>query len=446
MAIVQQEFKRITQSNTGGKTAVAAAAYRNGETYLGVDGKKSDYINKTVDFHELIFPSYLDPLIVEELTEHELWLLADKAELNKAGEFKAISTSAYEYEFALPRELTPSQNIELAREFTRIWVDKHGCAANPAFHHLNGDNPHVHIMVTNRRMNASGELCEKLRGLDNKNSIKESRALFVDVMNKHLMMAGFEGNLSPLSYKAQGLNIEPVKHINHDKIAMNRRNGIAYEDMPEVIANREIMANRKKNAEPEPAVIHEPTYVERYKKSVPAEMTFKESIAQDFALIAHRRYIEDERKKLDAEKKALIEYHDKIQRAKTATVEKPKLFGLMKATEKKYSDEYIESHVKAYNTRLEAFKRNSNALGKVWNLAGYDVLKTHLNEFEQHYDEMRKYIRPSDYKKAYDNVVNQSVEHDNPYRQTIKNHIDTSISSSDLLKDRSTYSDDSFGM
>ncbi len=108
MAIVQQEFKRITQSTTGGKTAVAAASYRNGEKYIGVDGKEANFKNKDVDFHEIILPSYVEV----DFDAQSLWLSADKAELNKNGGFKAVSTSAYEYQFALPRELSPSQNIE----------------------------------------------------------------------------------------------------------------------------------------------------------------------------------------------------------------------------------------------------------------------------------------------------------------------------------------------
>ena len=422
MAIVQQEFKRITQSTTGGKTAVAAASYRNGEKYIGVDGKEANFKNKDVDFHEIILPSYVEV----DFDAQSLWLSADKAELNKNGGFKAVSTSAYEYQFALPRELSPSQNIELTREFTRAWVEKHGCAANPAYHHLEGKNPHVHIMITNRRMDAQGNLCEKLRCLDNKNSIKESRALFVEIMNKHLIQAGFEGNLSALSYKAQGLDIEPVKHINHDKIAMNRRLGISYEEMPEYKANAEIKALREKKSLNVSADV-EP-YVQQYKRIVPSDMTFRESVAQDFALVAQRKYIESERAKLESERQALIAYYDKIQKAKTATVKKQKLFGLMTTTERKYDAEYINQHVKAYKARLESYRLKEKALSRVWNFAGFDVLKPHLDSFEEHSEEMRRYISAQDYRRAYDSLINQNVEKDNPYRKEITQQAENLIS------------------
>lgn len=228
------------------KTAVAAAAYRNGERYEGIDGHVSNYSRKKVDGHNLIYPSYVE----NKPDAQALWQMADRAELKKDGTVKDSSRSAREFEFSLMRELTPGQNKFLAREFARYISEKYGVACNIAFHHLEGKNPHAHMMYTVRKIEADGTLSEKVRELDKKNVLLDARKKWAELATTHLQKAGFDIVLSEKSFQEQGIKHEPAKHVNADKYHRAKRLG---EELPELVHRAEKMSLRQSTDSPTPA-------------------------------------------------------------------------------------------------------------------------------------------------------------------------------------------------
>ena len=175
--------------------------------------------------------------------------MADRAELKKDGTFKDSSRSAREFEFSLMTELTPGQNRYLARDFARYMSEKYGVACNIAFHHLEGKNPHAHMMYTVRKIEADGTLSEKVRELDRKNVLLDARKKWAELATEHLKRAGFDIVLSEKSFEEQGIEHEPAKHVNADKYHRAKRLG---EELPELVERADKMSRRKSADTPMP--------------------------------------------------------------------------------------------------------------------------------------------------------------------------------------------------
>jgi ATP-dependent exoDNAse (exonuclease V) alpha subunit len=148
MAIFHLTIKIITRG--AGKSAVAAAAYRSGETLTNeYDGVTHDYTHKGGIFHsEILLPPNAS---VEYSDRSVLWNAVEKVERYKTAQL------AREIEISLPRELSRDESIELARRFVQdTFVDK-GMCADICFHDKDkGNNPHAHIMLTMRPLNPDG--------------------------------------------------------------------------------------------------------------------------------------------------------------------------------------------------------------------------------------------------------------------------------------------------
>jgi ATP-dependent exoDNAse (exonuclease V) alpha subunit len=120
MAIFHMSIKIITRG--AGKSAVAAAAYRSGETLTNeYDGVTHDYTHKGGIFNSEIL---LPPNAPQEYSNRSvLWNAVEKAERYKTAQL------AREIEVSLPRELSRTESIELARRFVQnTFVDKGMCA------------------------------------------------------------------------------------------------------------------------------------------------------------------------------------------------------------------------------------------------------------------------------------------------------------------------------
>jgi ATP-dependent exoDNAse (exonuclease V) alpha subunit len=124
MAIFHMNIKIITRG--AGKSAVAAAAYRSGETLTNeYDGVTHDYTHKSGIFHSEIL---LPPNAPQEFSNRSvLWNSVEKTERYKTAQL------AREIGISLPRELSREESIELARRFVQdTFVDK-GCVRTSVF-------------------------------------------------------------------------------------------------------------------------------------------------------------------------------------------------------------------------------------------------------------------------------------------------------------------------
>ncbi len=141
MAIYHCSIKIISRGK--GKSAVAAAAYRAGETITNeYDGVTPDYTRKGGVVHtEILLPENAP---AEYADRAVLWNAVEKIEKAKNAQL------AREFELALPVELTREQNISLVREYVNRHFVMAGMCADICIHDKENGNPHAHIMLTMR--------------------------------------------------------------------------------------------------------------------------------------------------------------------------------------------------------------------------------------------------------------------------------------------------------
>jgi hypothetical protein len=158
---------------------------------------------------------------------------------NAADEHERANGSAYhEIEVALPRELTPDQRRELVEDFVRLELgDKH--AYQWAIHTPNaalegGEQPHAHIMYSERRMdgierdpeqlfrrynakNPERGGAQKASGGKARGQMKDelllTRQRWADVQNVHLERHGHDVRVDHRSLADQGIERAPEKHL-----------------------------------------------------------------------------------------------------------------------------------------------------------------------------------------------------------------------------------------
>jgi hypothetical protein len=125
MAIFHLSVKVISRAS--GRSAVAAAAYRGGERLHDERlDRDHDFTNKSGVVHsEIMLPENAP----EHLADREkLWNAVEAAEVRKDAQL------AREVEFAIPRELTQQQGIELARDFAQAEFVERGMIADLNVH------------------------------------------------------------------------------------------------------------------------------------------------------------------------------------------------------------------------------------------------------------------------------------------------------------------------
>lgn len=175
MAIYHLNVKIIGRNS--GRSSVAAAAYRSGDTLTNEwDGLTHDYSKKNwIEYSEIMLPDNAPQSFRDRGT---LWNAVETAEKSGAAQL------AREVEIALPRELDLPQQLDLVRAYVqKNFTDKGMCADfsihNPPVtdgrgipidangNHTNDtaemvfQNPHVHIMLTMRLLDSRGEWMAK---------------------------------------------------------------------------------------------------------------------------------------------------------------------------------------------------------------------------------------------------------------------------------------------
>lgn len=161
---------------------MAAAAYRLGVAMLDErTGVMHDYTHKGgIDGGVTLAPSDAPDWATDPA---RLWNEVERMEKRKDSQL------AREFDISLLRELSPEQNRDLALGFvTEEWVSK-GMVATVAFHHLEGSNPHCHVMLTMRSVTAEG-FGQKNRDWNAKELMERWREEWATHANKALDKAG----------------------------------------------------------------------------------------------------------------------------------------------------------------------------------------------------------------------------------------------------------------
>ena len=242
MAIFHSHVQVISRGK--GKSAVAAAAYRAGETIKNeYDGVIHDYTRKGGVIHtEILLPSHAP---AEYADRAVLWNAVEKIE-------KAMNSQlAREIDIALPAELTREQNISLAREYVKGTFVDAGMCADLCVHDKGDGNPHAHIMLTMRPIDENGKWggkqkkeyildhdgnktydpkkrlykCRSKPSTDwnDRGKAEEWRKAWEDAANAELERLGFDTRIDRRTYEEQGIEKMPTVHMGAAASQMERK-------------------------------------------------------------------------------------------------------------------------------------------------------------------------------------------------------------------------------
>lgn len=194
MAIFHLDFKIVKRSE--GKSSVAKAAYhartritdeRTGDTY--------DYSHRTDLYgHFILAPVNAPQHIVKDSTA--LWNEVERVERQQNGQ-----TARY-FDVAIPAELNNDDKKKLVLEYCqKNFVDK-GMIADIAFHDLDSDNPHAHVMLTLKTISPDG-FGKKERSWNDRKMSVLWRESWASMANSYLEAAGSSERIDHRSLQAQ---------------------------------------------------------------------------------------------------------------------------------------------------------------------------------------------------------------------------------------------------
>jgi hypothetical protein len=194
MAIFHLDFKIVKRSE--GRSSVAKAAYhartritdeRTGDTY--------DYSRRTDLYgHFILAPANAPEHIVKDSTA--LWNEVEKVERQNNGQ-----TARY-FDVAIPAELNNDDKKRLVLEYCqKNFVDK-GMIADIAFHDLDSDNPHAHVMLTLKTIGPEG-FGKKERSWNDRKMSVLWRESWASMANSYLAAAGSSERIDHRSLQAQ---------------------------------------------------------------------------------------------------------------------------------------------------------------------------------------------------------------------------------------------------
>ncbi|MDT7530348.1 Ti-type conjugative transfer relaxase TraA [Sphingopyxis sp. SE2] len=212
MAIFHLSVKVI--SRAAGRSAVAAAAYRSAERLHDERlDRAHDFTNKSGVVHsEVLLPENAP----DEWRDRErLWNDVEAFEKRKDAQL------AREVEFAIPRELSQQQGIELARDFVQSEFVDRGMVADLNVHwDIGADGlakPHAHVMLTMREIavDKDGEtkFGAKVREWNATSDLERWRERWADHVNIQLAELDIDARIDHRSLEAQGIALEPQDKI-----------------------------------------------------------------------------------------------------------------------------------------------------------------------------------------------------------------------------------------
>jgi Ti-type conjugative transfer relaxase TraA len=207
MAIYHFSAKVISRSS--GSSAVASAAYRcAGRLHDERLDRAHDFSNKSGVAHsEVMLPEGAPERLGDRST---LWNEVEAGELRKDAQLSR------EVEFAIPRELTQAQGIELARDFVQAEFVERGMIADLNVHWDVGSDglakPHAHVMLTMREVNADG-FGAKVRDWNRTELIDTWRERWAGHVNERLASLDIDVRIDHRSLADQGIDLEPQNKI-----------------------------------------------------------------------------------------------------------------------------------------------------------------------------------------------------------------------------------------
>ncbi|WP_072557501.1 MobQ family relaxase [Lactiplantibacillus plantarum] len=236
MAIFHMSFQNISAGKM--RSAVASASYRSGDKLFSDKEGNTYYYARDVKPEAFILTPKNAPDWAKD--RQKLWNEVEKKDR------KSNSRYAKEFNVALPVELSESEQKELLTKYVQENFVDQGMVADVAIHRDHPDNPHAHVMLTNRPFNPDGTwgiksrkeyiLDEKgnktytksgyarnrkiwLTDWDKKEKITEWRHNWATDVNQVLEAKNLPDRISEKSYEEQGIDEVATQHegINSQK-------------------------------------------------------------------------------------------------------------------------------------------------------------------------------------------------------------------------------------
>lgn len=207
MAIYHLHLKNISRGN--GRSAVACAAYRAGETLPNEAEERDTRFagRRDVRFAAIVLPEGAPSWMADR---GQLWNAVERAEIRKDARL------AKEIEVALPRELPFGEKLAVVDTLARALASS-GLAVDYAIHEDGtNNNPHAHLMLTTRAIGPAG-FGKKLRGADDKAFLQHTRALWARIVNDALARIGAPVKVDHRSNAGRGIDRAPGQHRGIDR-------------------------------------------------------------------------------------------------------------------------------------------------------------------------------------------------------------------------------------
>ena len=207
MAIYHFSAKVIGRA--AGSSAVTAAAYRSASRLPDERlGRSHDFSNKAGVVHsEVMLPDGAPERLGDRAT---LWNEVESIELRKDAQL------AREIEFAIPREMSQAQGIDLAQDFVkREFVDRNMIADLNVHWDRGADGeakPHAHVMLSMREVGEEG-FGAKVRDWNSTQLLQQWREGWSAHANERCAELGIEARIDHRSYEEQGIALEPQHKI-----------------------------------------------------------------------------------------------------------------------------------------------------------------------------------------------------------------------------------------
>lgn len=221
MAIYHLSMQIVGRSK--GQNVVAMAAYRSGQKLVDEKTNEAKSYRRHVQPETFILaPDHAPEWVYDR---QRLWNEVERVER------RGDAQLAREMNIALPIELSRDQQRELVIEFVQDQFVNRGMIADVAIHRDDLNNPHFHVLLTmrditpegfglkNRSWNPSFANRGKKYDFEGRGFVKDTsmcvdiRSAWAHYANRALERAGFEERIDHRSYKDQGIDKIPAKHL-----------------------------------------------------------------------------------------------------------------------------------------------------------------------------------------------------------------------------------------
>ena len=230
MAIFHMSFSNISAGK--GRSAIASAAYRSGKKLFDQKEGRSYFYARSVMPESFILTPKNAPAWASD--REQLWNEVERKDR------RANSRYAKEFNVALPVELSEDEQKELLTKYVQENFVDEGMVADVAIHRDHPDNPHAHVMLTNRPFNPDGTwgLKSKRENIldengnktytgnsrfprsrkvwlvdwDKKEKINQWRHNWAASVNQVLEQKNIPDRISEKSFIEQGIDDTPMQH------------------------------------------------------------------------------------------------------------------------------------------------------------------------------------------------------------------------------------------